>query len=72
MKVNAYRIAYIEAQDKQTMTQLPEQLEEKYVTSALNYLSRKTNGGVCHLDHLVSETASNDETKMRSACERHR
>lgn len=36
------------------------------VTSALNYLSSKTNGGVLHLDDLVPETTSNGETKMRS------
>ena len=41
------------------------------VTSALNYLSSKTNGGVLHLDHLVPETTSNDGTKMWSACGRH-
>lgn len=37
------------------------------VTSALNYLSSKTNGGVLHLDDLVPETTSNGQTKMRSA-----
>ena len=36
------------------------------VTSALNYLSSKTNGGVLHLDDFVPETTSNGETKMRS------
>ena len=36
------------------------------VTSALNYFSSKRNGGVLHLDDLVPETTSNDETKMRS------
>ena len=36
------------------------------VKSALNYLSRKTNGGVLQLDDLVSETTSNGETKMHS------
>lgn len=37
------------------------------VTSALNYLSSKANGGVLHSDNLVPETTSNGETKMRSA-----
>ena len=37
------------------------------VTSALNYLSSKTNGGVLHLDDLVPETTSNGQTKMQSA-----
>ena len=37
------------------------------VRSALNYLSRKTNGGVLQLDDLIPETSSNGETLMRSA-----
>ena len=36
------------------------------VTIALNYLSRKTNGGVLQLDDLVPETTSTGETEMRS------
>ena len=36
------------------------------VKSALNYLSRKTNGGMLQLDDLVSETTNNGETKMHS------
>ena len=37
------------------------------VRSALNYLSRKTNGGVLQLDGLIPEACDNGETLMRSS-----
>ena len=35
------------------------------VRSALDYLSKKTNGGVLQLYHFTPETTNNGETKMQ-------
>ena len=41
--------------------------DARKVRNALNYLSRKTSGGVLQLDDLIPEATSNGETNMRSA-----